>query len=127
MVELMRYRQFEAALAHIFHKYSKPTSTASTSPPPPPPAGGPTGSKLRLMSPTMVGGVLTEAGLDAWARDTTGVPFSADTKEELRTLDVNERGELTFVLLPISFVGLLTLCAQISRVCADISVANRER
>lgn len=125
MVELMRYRQFEAALAHIFHKYSKPTSNSSSSPPPP--AGGSTGSKLRLTSPITVGGVLTEAGLDAWAKDTTGVPFSADTKEELRTLDVNERGELTYEFLSLSFIGLFKLCPQVSGFRADLSTAGRKR
>ncbi|QRV86079.1 EF-hand 1, calcium-binding site protein [Ceratobasidium sp. AG-Ba] len=64
--------KFEAALAHIFQKYvNKPIL----------------GTKA---------GTLTEAGLDAWAQDTTGNPLSPETKEEIRTLDVNERGELTF-------------------------------
>ncbi|KAG8728355.1 hypothetical protein FRC12_021815 [Ceratobasidium sp. 428] len=75
--------KFEAALAHIFQKYSnKPTSTPQA------------GTKLQLGAATTGG--MTEAGLDAWAQDTTGVLLSAETKEEMRTLDVNERGELTF-------------------------------
>ncbi|KAJ1310396.1 hypothetical protein OPQ81_007134 [Rhizoctonia solani] len=79
-------KKFEAALAHIFQKYSKPSSDLNKTP---------TKTRPRLLSQTS--GVLTEAGFDAWARDTMGLSWSADTKEELRsTLDVNERGELTF-------------------------------
>ncbi|KAG9121343.1 hypothetical protein FRC07_002728 [Ceratobasidium sp. 392] len=74
--------KFEAALAHIFQKYSNKSSTPSQ-----------TAVKLLPLNPT---GGMTEAGLDAWAQDTTGVSLSAETKEEMRTLDVNERGELTF-------------------------------
>ncbi|CAE6433359.1 unnamed protein product [Rhizoctonia solani] len=81
-------RQFEAALAHIFHKYSKPSESTDLNKTP---------TKTRPQHLSYTSGVLTEAGLDAWARDTTGLSWSADTKEELRsTLDVNERGELTF-------------------------------
>ncbi|KAG8732901.1 hypothetical protein FRC11_010212 [Ceratobasidium sp. 423] len=79
-------KKFEAALAHIFHKYSKPPTDLNKTP-----------TKTRPQLLPQTSGVLTEAGLDAWARDTTGLSWSADTKEELRsTLDVNERGELTF-------------------------------
>ncbi|CAE6459711.1 unnamed protein product [Rhizoctonia solani] len=85
-------RKFEAALAHIFHKYSKPSEK---------PSSGidlnKTPTKTRPRLPSQSSSVLTEAGLDDWARDTTGLSWSADTKEELwSTLDVNERGELTF-------------------------------
>ncbi|KAG9101672.1 hypothetical protein FRC06_002737 [Ceratobasidium sp. 370] len=77
--------KFEAALAHIFQKYSnKPSPSLQY------------GIKPQPVSTTGATGTLTEAGLDAWARDTTGIPLSAETKEEMRTLDVNERGELTF-------------------------------
>ncbi|EUC66159.1 EF-hand 1, calcium-binding site protein, putative [Rhizoctonia solani AG-3 Rhs1AP] len=76
--------KFEAALAHIFHKYSKHSIDK-------------TPTKTRPPMLPLASSVLTEAGLDAWARDTTGLSWSADTKEELKsTLDVNERGELTF-------------------------------
>ncbi|CAE6503550.1 unnamed protein product [Rhizoctonia solani] len=80
-------KKFEAALAHIFHKYSKPSTIDSNKTP----------TKTRPQPLSLMSGVLTESGLDAWARDTTGLSWSADTKEELKsTLDVNERGELTF-------------------------------
>lgn len=83
---LMRCRQFEAALGHIFQKYSKTTSIDVHKTP----------TKVRPQVQTEIEGVLSEAGLDAWARDTTGLPWSADSKEEIRTLDVNDKGELTF-------------------------------
>ncbi|CAE7113679.1 unnamed protein product [Rhizoctonia solani] len=80
-------KKFEAALAHIFHKYSKTSAVDANKTP----------TKTRPHSLSFTSGVLTEAGFDTWARDTTGLSWSADTKEELRsTLDVNERGELTF-------------------------------
>ncbi|CUA72266.1 hypothetical protein RSOLAG22IIIB_00931 [Rhizoctonia solani] len=83
--------KFEAALAHIFHKYSQPSLAAKDA------NKTPTKTRPQALLQTQTAGVLTEAGLDAWARDTTGLSWSADTKEELRaTLDVNERGELTF-------------------------------
>ncbi|ELU43881.1 hypothetical protein AG1IA_02071 [Rhizoctonia solani AG-1 IA] len=96
-------RQFEAALAHIFHKYSKPTSAKSSSTTIDMSHSvskidlNKTPTKIRPQLPSQTSGVLTEAGLDAWARDTMGHSWSADTKEEFKsTLDVNERGELTF-------------------------------
>ncbi|KAB5593061.1 EF-hand 1, calcium-binding site protein [Ceratobasidium theobromae] len=78
--------KFEAALGHIFQKYSKTTSIDVHKTP----------TKVRPQVQTEIEGVLSEAGLDAWARDTTGLPWSADSKEEIRTLDVNDKGELTF-------------------------------
>jgi len=43
------------------------------------------------------GAYLSKEGLDAWARDTNGAPFSQETKEELvEFLDVTDDGELTF-------------------------------
>jgi len=40
---------------------------------------------------------MTAQGLDAWATDTNGSPFSDDTKEEmLEFLDVTDSGDLTF-------------------------------
>ena len=39
---------------------------------------------------------LTPEDLDRWARDTNGVPFTDEAKEELKEfLDVNEDGNLT--------------------------------
>lgn len=39
---------------------------------------------------------LTEEGLDRWAQDTNGAPFTQETKEELRQfMDVTEEGHLT--------------------------------
>ncbi|QRW26974.1 EF-hand 1, calcium-binding site protein [Rhizoctonia solani] len=96
-------KKFEAALAHIFHKYSKPTSAKSSSTTIDMSHSvskidlNKTPTKIRPQLPSQTSGVLTEAGLDAWARDTMGHSWSADTKEEFKsTLDVNERGELTF-------------------------------
>ena len=41
---------------------------------------------------------LTPEDLDRWARDTNGVPFTDEAKEELKEfLDVNEDGNLTYV------------------------------
>lgn len=45
------------------------------------------------------GAYLTAEGLDAWAQDTNGAPFSQATKDELvEFLDVTDDGRLTFVL-----------------------------
>ena len=42
------------------------------------------------------GAFLTEEGLDRWAQDTNGAPFTQDVKDELReSLDVTEQGHLT--------------------------------
>jgi hypothetical protein len=42
------------------------------------------------------GAYLTPEGLDAWARDTNGAPFSQETKDELvEFLDVTDDGGLT--------------------------------
>lgn len=44
------------------------------------------------------GSYLTQEGLDAWATDTNGAPFSEETKDELREfMDVTEEGWLTCV------------------------------
>lgn len=41
---------------------------------------------------------LTAEGLDAWAQDTNGAPFSQETKDELvEFLDVTDDGRLTLV------------------------------
>ncbi|KAF8509271.1 hypothetical protein JB92DRAFT_2730499, partial [Gautieria morchelliformis] len=40
---------------------------------------------------------LTEAGLDRWAQDTNGAPFTQETKDELHEyFDVTNKGHLTF-------------------------------
>ena len=52
---------------------------------------------LSLLAPPE-GGYLTKEGLDAWARDTNGAPFSQETKDELvEFLDVTDDGGLTYV------------------------------
>ncbi|CEL52413.1 hypothetical protein RSOLAG1IB_00954 [Rhizoctonia solani AG-1 IB] len=95
-------KKFEAALAHIFHKYSKPSLvksplTADANKPSSKIDLNKTPTKTRPQVLPQTSGVLTEAGLDAWARDTMGLSWSTDTREEFKsTLDVNERGELTF-------------------------------
>ena len=55
---------------------------------------------LSLLAPPE-GAYLTQDGLDAWARDTNGAPFSQETKDELvEFLDVTDEGGLTYVCLP---------------------------
>lgn len=50
----------------------------------------------------MDGAVLDPEGLDAWAKDTNGAPFSQETKEEMREmLDVTDEGNLTYVCLSL--------------------------
>lgn len=54
---------------------------------------------LSLLAPPE-GAYLTQEGLDAWARDTNGAPFSQETKDELvEFLDVTADGSLTYVRL----------------------------
>lgn len=70
--------QFQSCLRHIFAKYCTPLPSNPGAPLP-------------------EGAALSPEGLDAWARDTNGHPFSQETKEELiEFLDVNEDGGLTF-------------------------------
>ncbi|KII89217.1 hypothetical protein PLICRDRAFT_124369 [Plicaturopsis crispa FD-325 SS-3] len=85
--------KLEACLAHIFSKYCVPSA-------PPTHPTTPTESRdalsKSLLSPP-ASAYLTPEGLDAWARDTNGAPFSAETKEELvEFLDVTDDGGLTF-------------------------------
>jgi len=69
--------QFEKCLAIIFGKYCQP----------PPPPSAP--------HEVTMDAFLTPVGLDSWARDTNGQPFSQETKEELFELDINEDGHFT--------------------------------
>ncbi|KAJ3812364.1 hypothetical protein F5876DRAFT_37558 [Lentinula aff. lateritia] len=70
---------FENCLRHIFAKYCIPKSSSPFSGELPPNA------------------YLDSAGLDTWASDTNGEPFSEDTKEEiLQFMDVTDEGNLTF-------------------------------
>jgi hypothetical protein len=79
--------QLERCLRHIFAKYCTPC-----------PARPPKQDSTILLTPPG-DAILDAAGLDAWAQDTNGAPFSEETKEELREfLDVTEDGELTCVI-----------------------------
>ena len=72
---------------HIFSKYCTPQ----------PIHGGPQPSDAPLMTPPN-DAVLTQAGLDEWAKDTNGTPFTDEAKEELTEfLDVDDDGNLTSV------------------------------
>ncbi|KAJ3838454.1 hypothetical protein EV361DRAFT_788914 [Lentinula raphanica] len=70
---------FETCLKRIFAKYCTPKI------------------KLPLEGDIPPNAYLDSTGLDAWASDTNGEPFSEDTKEEiLQFMDVTEDGNLTF-------------------------------
>ncbi|KAF9227512.1 hypothetical protein BS17DRAFT_773899, partial [Gyrodon lividus] len=80
-------QKLEACLKHIFTKYC--------SPPPPAISISRKSLGLFLLSPPE-GAYLTPEGLDQWARDTNGAPFSQETKDELiEFLDVTDDGGLT--------------------------------
>ncbi|KAG6335199.1 hypothetical protein ID866_3893 [Astraeus odoratus] len=75
--------KLEACLKHIFTKYCVPAPPASA-------FKGPS-----LLTPPE-GAYLNQEGLDSWARDTNGAPFSQETKDELKEfLDVTDDGGLT--------------------------------
>ncbi|KAJ8700248.1 hypothetical protein PTI98_003292 [Pleurotus ostreatus] len=76
--------QCEKCLKHIFAKYCTPQ-----------PKDLPTGSITELLVPPE-DAYLTNEGLDKWASETNGAPFSEDQKEELQMLDVNDDGHLTY-------------------------------
>ncbi|KDQ60726.1 hypothetical protein JAAARDRAFT_190879 [Jaapia argillacea MUCL 33604] len=79
--------QLEVCLKHIFSKYCTPQAAGVVVAP----GGHPT-----LLTPPE-GAYLSPQGLDDWARDTNGAPFSEETKAELREfLDVTDDGGLTF-------------------------------
>ncbi|KAF8350782.1 hypothetical protein F5887DRAFT_876551 [Amanita rubescens] len=72
--------QLAACLEHIFAKYCTPAVEKREG---------------KLLSPPP-SAHLSPEGLDEWARDTNGVPFSKETKEELiEFLDVTADGGLT--------------------------------
>jgi len=74
--------RFEACLGHIFAKYIEPPFVAQ-------PRGD------GLMHPPE-NSYLTSGGLDKYATETNGQPFSQETKQELREmLDVDDKGRLT--------------------------------
>lgn len=74
--------QLETCLKHIFAKYCSPSASRSD-------------RKTLLQPPPNA--ALSPEGLDAWAKDTNGAPFSQETKDELvEFLDVAEDGSLTF-------------------------------
>jgi len=76
----------ESCLQHIFSKYCTPAPSITQ----------PVQSETRLLTPPD-GAYLTPEGLDEWARDTNGAPFSPEMKEELvEFLDVTDDGQLTF-------------------------------
>ncbi|KAF8078030.1 hypothetical protein FPV67DRAFT_1557451 [Lyophyllum atratum] len=79
--------QLEICLKHIFAKYCIPQ-----------PENLPSGDEKRvaLLEPPP-NASLSPQGLDAWAQDTNGAPFSQETKDELiEFLDVTDDGGLTF-------------------------------
>ena len=83
--------QLESCLKHIFAKYCVPAPATPQNP------SQDKRSAMALLSPPE-GAYFTQEGLDAWARDTNGSPFSAETKEELvEFLDVTDDGGLTWV------------------------------
>ncbi|KAG5727688.1 hypothetical protein E4T56_gene12286 [Termitomyces sp. T112] len=74
--------QLEACLQHIFAKYCVPAPEGQ-------------GCAVTMLVPP-AGACMTGEGLDAWARDTNGAPFSQETKDELAEfLDVTDEGGLT--------------------------------
>ncbi|KAF4603569.1 hypothetical protein EYR40_000741 [Pleurotus pulmonarius] len=75
----------EKCLKHIFAKYCTPS-----------PENLSTRSEGDLLVPPE-NAYLTDAGLDRWASETNGAPFSEDQKEELQMLDVTDDGHLTCV------------------------------
>ncbi|KAH9857008.1 hypothetical protein C2E23DRAFT_881495 [Lenzites betulinus] len=76
--------QLESCLKHVFAKYCTPRPATAAQ------------KRGELLEPPE-GAFFSAEGLDAWARDTNGAPFDADTKEEiLEFMDVTEDGGLTF-------------------------------
>ncbi|KAG9028767.1 hypothetical protein FRB95_006094 [Tulasnella sp. JGI-2019a] len=74
--------KLEACLGHIFSKYLEPPFTSQH-------------AENGLLVPEQ-GAYLTSTGLDRYAIDTNGQPFTAETKAELQEfLDIDEDGHLT--------------------------------
>ncbi|KAH9484222.1 hypothetical protein JR316_0003702 [Psilocybe cubensis] len=68
-------------LQHIFAKYCTPAPERTSGP---------------LLTPPE-NAYLSDEGLQKWARDTNGEPFSEETKEEVvESFDVTDDGNLTF-------------------------------
>lgn len=87
-------------MQHIFAKYCTP---------PPGPAQSPSGTdgagRTVLLIPPPNAYISSE-GLDAWACDTNGAPFTQETKDELvEFLDVTDDGGLTCVYVWFSFLN----------------------
>jgi hypothetical protein len=84
--------KLEACLKHIFAKYCSP---------PHPQAHAPRtadGSGRTVLLTPASNAFLSPEGLDAWAQDTNGAPFSQETKDELvEFLDVTDDSGLTCV------------------------------
>lgn len=79
-------RELEACLQHVFAKYCTPRPSGAQA------VNG--GTELLVPPPHAY---LSAEGLDTWARDTNGAPFTQETKDELvEFLDVTEEGGLTF-------------------------------
>lgn len=75
--------QFEACLKHIFAKYCTPPAEMRNS------------YNGKLLTPP-ANAYLSPEGLDNWAQDTNGAPFSKEAKEQLiEFLDVTPDGGLT--------------------------------
>lgn len=78
--------KFEVCLRHIFAKYCVPPPSVPLTE---------DDKRVALLAPPP-NAYLSPEGLDNWARDTNGAPFSQETKEELvEFLDVTDDGGLT--------------------------------
>lgn len=85
--------KLEACLKHIFAKYCSPPHPLAHAP-----DGSADGSGRTVLLTPASNAFLSPEGLDAWARDTNGAPFSQETKDELvEFLDVTDDGGLTCV------------------------------
>lgn len=108
--------QLELCLKHIFAKYCVPS-------PPKPPTED---KRIALLTPPE-GASLTSEGLDAYARDTNGAPFSDETKEELIDfLDCTDDGGLTCVTFLCRLLcNVLTVSVDSTGSCKFISCRQK--
>jgi hypothetical protein len=84
--------KLEACLQHIFTKYCTPQTRPAQLP------SGTDGSGRAVLLTPPPNAYLSPEGLDAWARDTNGAPFTQETKDQMvEFLDVTDQGELTCV------------------------------